>query len=107
MKLWHKQLEGRFSTFPAEQQLLMVCNELNRAHHQLDDTREYRNCLKRSLELMDFLISDRKWQPKLKEILRAREVIAQYYLLPPRDTKSLQRQLIQLNRDAWRMVKDD
>ena len=106
MTLWHKQLEQRFSDFPPHQQIIMVCNELNRARFFLKDIVEYKNCLERALELMDFIIDDEKWMPKIKEILRARGIIAQYYLQPPRETGLLQQQLIQLDTQAWRMFTD-
>lgn len=107
MTLWHKHLEERFSTFPLYQKILMVCNELNRANHHLDDRNEYKNCMERSLELLDFLIDGSVRHNRLKEILRARGVVGWYYLHTPRDTRLLQRQLIQLEPRAWRLLEVD
>lgn len=104
MKLWHKNLEGRFDSFPSHQQIIMVCNELNRAQNQRQDPAEYQNCLERALELMGFLIADHKWQGKLKEVLRGRDIVAQYYLEPPQSTARLQRVLLQLDIEASRLL---
>jgi hypothetical protein len=104
MNLWHKNLEDRFASFPSHQQIIMVCTELNRAHNLQDNSAEYKNCLERALELMDFLISDPKWQRKLTEVLRGRDVIARYYLAPPQPTMTLQRTLLQLDVEASRLL---
>ena len=45
------------------------------------------------LELMDFSIQSGKWRGKLKEILRARDQIAEYYISIPKNTENLQKML--------------
>ncbi len=37
------------------------------------------NALERGLELFDLTVSDPRWQYRLKEILRAREVVCDYF----------------------------
>ena len=100
--IWHPELEKRWSTFPEYQQILMICNELNRANNLQDDLKEYKNALERALELMDFAIDDERIRPKLREFLRARELVAGLYIDPePRPTKALQKALIQFSPEAW------
>ena len=76
MKVWHNTLKERFIEFPVHQHLLMICNELNRAGNLLNDTQEYKNCLERALELLDYSVNSGVWMAKYKEILRARGLIA-------------------------------
>jgi len=105
--IWHKQLEQRFGSLPAHQQIIMVANELNRSRKQQDNPGEYRNCLERALELMDFIIDDRsKWGGKYRELLRSRYFLAQLYLNADHyvDTAVFQRTLIQMNPTASRLL---
>jgi len=101
---WHKTLEPRFSQFTREQQLLMVCNELNRAQNNQSDIQEYKNCLERALELIDFMTNKGLGLNRLKEILRARDQIGQAYLSDPASTAQIQEVLIKLDQKAWVMV---
>ena len=104
MTLWHKTLQSRFTDFTQAQQILMVCNELNRVQNCRDDSAEYKNSLERALELLDFTIADRRWLSKLNELTRARSVLAQAYLEKPGQTDQLQRMLLQLDCEAWKML---
>ena len=104
MTLWHKTLESRFSQFALEQQILMVCNELNRAQNNLEDELEYRHSLERAMELIDFMTDQSLGYNRLREILRARDQIAQAYLSKPASTAQLQDVLIKLEPKAWEMV---
>lgn len=104
MTLWHKTLEARFSQFALEQQLLMVCNELNRAQNNLEDEPEYRHSLERAMELIDFMTDQSLGYHRLREILRARDQIAQAYLSKPTSTAKLQDVLIKLEPKAWKMM---
>ena len=97
MKIWHKSLESRFGSFPVHQQLLMVCNELNRAMNAKSDEKEYKDCLERALELLDFSITSGFWQGSYKELLRGRDQIA-------KDTNDLQKMLISLNPAAFQLI---
>lgn len=104
--IWHPELEKRWSTLPEHQQILMICNELNRANNLRNDPTEHKNALERALELMDFSIDDERIRPRLREFLRARELIARHYVQHESDSlKTIQRGLIQLSAEAWNMVK--
>lgn len=103
--IWHPALEKRWQTFPEHQQILMICNELNRASNLQSDHKEYKNALERALELMDFTIDDPRTRNKLHEFLRARRMIAQMYVNSQRyETKRLQRALVQLYPHAWKRM---
>ena len=104
MTVWHKTLQVRFTDFTQAQQILMVCNELNRAQNCRDDSAEYKNSLERALELIDFIYTDKRWQNKLCELTRARSVLTQAYLEKPGQTDQLQRMLLQLDCEAWKML---
>lgn len=104
MKIWHKSLEGRFGSFPVHQQLLMVCNELNRAANTKSDEKEYKDCIERALELLDFSIASGAWQGSYKELFRGRDQIAKAYISRPGDTKDLQKMLISLNPAAFKLM---
>ncbi len=105
MTRWHASLAGRFGAFPKHQQILMVANELNRASNLRDNAREYAHALERALELLDLLCADPRWKPALRELRRGREVLAALYLNPqPLLLPILQRTLIQLDAQAWKML---
>ncbi|MCH7613390.1 MAG: hypothetical protein IIB45_08545 [Candidatus Marinimicrobia bacterium] len=103
MTIWHKSLKQRFSSFPVHQQILMVCNELNRASNLKNDVEEYNRCLERSLELLDYFMSDKKGH-LLRESLRIRDIIAEAYISFSTDTKRIQSTLLQMNPTAWCML---
>ncbi|NQT27557.1 hypothetical protein HQ585_19540 [candidate division KSB1 bacterium] len=104
--IWHPELEKRWSSFPEHQQILMICNELNRAGNLQSDPKEYKNALERALELMDFTIDDPRSKTRLREFLRARQLVAGLYLdVEPHQTKTLQKTLIQLSPAAWKMMQ--
>lgn len=105
MSTWHKSLEPQFSKFPIHQQILMICNELNRASNLRDDLDEYKRCLERSLELLDYFIADKKGH-LLRETLRIRDIIAEAYISIPKNTKKIQSLLLQMNPTAWCMLNE-
>ena len=105
MTIWHNSLEHRFSSFPIHQQILMVCNELNRATNLRDDSVEYKRCLERSLELLDYFIADKK-SHLLRESLRIRDFIAEAYISTPKNTRKIQSILLQMNPEAWCMLNE-
>jgi len=102
----HPTLADRLPQLPMHQALLMVANELNRAHNMMLQPLEYKNALERALELLDLLSDDPRWRPKLRELRRAREMTAMLYFADvPCSTKMLMNALIQLDAGAWRFVK--
>jgi len=105
--IWHKHLESRFSSLPSFQQIIMVTNELNRANHHRENPAEYKACLERALELLDFIIDDHgKWQSKYRELLRARRYLAQRYIKSDiyEDTSILQQTLHQMDPEAYKLL---
>ena len=77
MTLWHKTLQARFTDFSPAQQIMMVCNELNRAqNHRKNES----------------------------ELTHARSVLAQAYLENSGQTSELQHMLLQLDCEAWKML---
>ena len=104
--IWHPELEKRWQNLPEHQQILMICNELNRAENLQSDLKEYKNALERALELMDFTIDDPRCRSRLREFLRAREVVARLYISGRQQpTRVLQKALIQLYPAAWRYLE--
>ena len=76
MKTWYQNLENRYSTFPEETQVLNMISDLNKARNLTgENTRISKNHLIRALILLDYIIADSKWQSKLCEVLRFREVL--------------------------------
>ena len=79
----HKGLEnGRWFELPLVEQLANVGTDLSRAFRwrktgELDLSK---NAFKRVLELLDFTIADPKNRKRLKEIVRARELLIDYFL---------------------------
>ena len=104
MPIYHQTLQDRFATFSQAQQILMISNELNRAGSQRARFDYYQHHIVLAMELLDFLIRDQKWQPKLKEILRAREMLGQYYISAETDLNKFTENLIKLSPEAYRML---
>jgi len=80
---FHKNLTlERWQKFPKETQILNIAAEFSRAKHWLEkkDNKEVLNCLNRSFELIDLTINDSKWKKSLKELLRSRDVLAEFYI---------------------------
>jgi len=104
MTVWYKTLQSRITDFTLAQQISMVCKELNRAQNYITKEREYKNSLERALEVMDYMYADKRWHNNLGELTRARSVLAQAYLEKPDRTVELQRMLLQLDCEAWKML---
>jgi len=70
-------------------QLLMIANELNRAHNWIekDQVFEVNMCYERAFELIDLTLGDKKWRGRFKELLRLREVMAEMYVSDTKDIK--------------------
>ena len=75
----------------------MVINELNRAQNLLNDPQEYKNCLERALELMDFFLAD-------KSGCLLRDIIAKSYIGEPNEVAIIKNALLQMNPTAWTML---
>lgn len=73
----HKNLAAeRWSKLSLAEQLGNVGSEINRAlRWQNKDDKSFKNAIGRALELLDMTIADSRWRTRLKELVRARELI--------------------------------
>ncbi len=96
-------MSSRVSSF---QQILMICNELNRAQNNRAYPEEYANCLERALELCDLCSDDDQWDNhRLLELRRARYVIAEiYHTKKQLDTLQLLDVILALDSTSWVML---
>jgi hypothetical protein len=80
---FHKNLTlEKWQKFPKETQILNIASEFSRAKHWLGkkDKDEVLNCLDRAFELIDLTVNDFKWGDSLKELLRFRDILAEFYI---------------------------
>jgi len=76
MKNWYNDLEARFSTFTGDVQILHMVSDLTKADNLKSvNINSSKNHLLRALILLNYIINNPKWQPKLRELLRLREAI--------------------------------
>ena len=77
MAIQHKNLAaGQWQKLSLVEQLGNVGSEISRALNWRDkDQKSYENAIDRALELLDLTISDPRWQNRLKEIIRTRELL--------------------------------
>ena len=71
----------KWSQFSLTQQLGHVASEISRAKHweEKGDAASRDKALERALELIDLTLLDRRWAKRLKEIVRLREVICDWF----------------------------
>ena len=70
----------RWARLSLSEQFGHVGSEISRARHW-DEKKDVAGCekaLERALELLDLTIADRRWQKRLKEIVRLREVVSDH-----------------------------
>lgn len=87
---FHKNLDSaKWKKFSKENQLLNIASEFSRAKNWLakNDENEFLNCLNRCFELIDLTINDYRWSKSLKELLRFREVLAEFYIKKEKNLK--------------------
>ena len=77
MNIQHKNLAvGGWQKLSLSQQLGNIGSETSRALNWRDkNQKSYENAIYRALELLDLTISDPRWKNRLKEIVRARELL--------------------------------
>lgn len=81
MNIFHKELEDRWKNYPLTMQMANIGVEVGRAVSlRKRNSKMSRNALFRALELLDFSIDDPKNINSLKEILRAREMLVDYFI---------------------------
>lgn len=81
MNLFHKNLKSRWSQFSLVEQMANIGAEVGRAINWRKKGKEelWKNAFYRALELIDFSICDPKNKNSLKEILRVRELLVDYF----------------------------
>ena len=77
MAIQHKNLAtGGWQQLSLAEQLGNIGSEISRAlNWRNKDQKIYENAIDRALELLDLTISDPRWQNRLKEIVRTRELL--------------------------------
>jgi hypothetical protein len=77
----------KWQAFSKEAQILNTAAEFSRAKSWLikNDKQIVKNCLQRALELIDLSIRDVKWKSGLKELLRFRDLLADFYIKENKD----------------------
>ncbi len=77
MAIQHKNLAaGGWQKLSLMEQMGNIGSEINCALNWRDkDQKLYENAIDRALELLDLTISDPRWQNRLKEIVRTRELL--------------------------------
>jgi hypothetical protein len=86
----HRHLDStRWSSYPAPKQVLSIAVELNRAKNWIlkNDNRNVNLCYERAFELVDLTAADPKWKGRTRELMRFREMLAEFYLLPQKDRR--------------------
>jgi len=82
MKIFHTDLVDRWKNFSIYEQMANIGAEVGRAINwkKKNNQQMSQNAFYRALELIDFTIDDKKNKNSLKEILRVREVLADYFM---------------------------
>ncbi len=72
---------ARWQQLTLPQQLGHVASEVSRARHweEANDKPNRNSALERALELLDLSIADPRFRNRLKEILRLREILGDWY----------------------------
>jgi len=78
MTIQHKELAaGEWQKLSFYEQMGNIGGEISRALNWRDkDKKLYENAIDRAFELLDLTIADSRWRSRLKEIVRARELLA-------------------------------
>ncbi len=77
MAIQHKNLAaGGWQKLSLMEHLGNVGGEINRALNRRNDKKLYEGAIDRAFELLDMTIADARWRLRLKEIVRAREFLA-------------------------------
>jgi hypothetical protein len=80
--VYHKNLTlERWQRFSLIEQLANIGAEVSRAlsWKKKGEQEKSQRALERGLELFDLTIQDRRWQKRLKELLRTREIVCDYF----------------------------
>lgn len=81
MKIAHKNLHTKWNSLSLPEQMSNIGSEVGRIiSWRNKDSNQSRFAFYRALELLDFTINDKKNKKSLKEILRVREILADYFI---------------------------
>jgi hypothetical protein len=82
MNIYHKDLASRWNKFSIFEQMANIGAEVGRAVNWRKKNNEAfsKQAFYRALELLDFSIDDPKNKNSLKEILRMREILVDYFM---------------------------
>ena len=82
MKIFHTGLVARWNQFSIYEQMANIGAEVGRAINwrKKNNLEMSKNAFYRALELIDFTIDDQKNKNSLKEILRMRELLVDYFM---------------------------
>ncbi len=108
MKNWYKNLEDRFPALEKETQVLHTVSDLLKAKKLREVNAESaKNHTLRAIILLDYIIADPKWDAKLRELLRLREVIASLFVgtQPLGTIDQVITAALLLDRNAYRMFR--
>ena len=99
----------RWRTFPRDQQLMMIANEMNRASRLVTpaDLASFRRCYERVLRLVDLTVEVNAMRSLRRELLRWRELAAELFISPAptaEQHRALFRALLQLNPATARQI---
>lgn len=91
---YHKNLTSeKWQGFSRQNQILNIAAEFSRAKNAFadKDSRQALDCLDRAFELLDLTIIDPRWKKGLKELLRFRGILAQFYIKKDKDINEFKR----------------
>jgi len=82
MSMYHIDLVDRWKKFSLYEQMANIGSEVGRAitWKKKQNELQSKNALYRALELLDFTIDDPKNTTSLKEIVRLREILVDYFI---------------------------
>ncbi len=81
-KIIHNELaSGRWNSLMLSEQLANIGSEVNRSivSFEKNDIKRLELAIDRALELFDLTLADRRWQNRLKEITRSRELFCSLF----------------------------
>ncbi len=91
---YHKNLSAeKWQKFSKEDQILNIAAEFSRAKNWLaeGEKKQALDCLNRAFELLDLTINDPRWRRGLNELLRFRDVLAQFYIKKDKNTEEFKK----------------
>lgn len=82
MKIFHQETKNRWHQFSLIEQMANIGAEVGRAINwrKKGNRQISKNAFYRALELIDFTVDDSKNKNSLKEILRVRELLVDYFM---------------------------